>query len=277
VTRYVDVGDATMLAMERHEAHAHAIPSRRVRDLGDAIALVDPIDPEPFWNRLQAVRWPDDEVGFDRSLTRALAFFASVGRTPHVWPSPAHASPWDLAARLEAHGFRDVGGGHLMVLDDPSRCGAVDPAELEEGVEVRTIRGRAEAGASDADDMALVLAESFGALPGRTASLAADLRATLDDPRVVLSLVRVDGEPAAAAKATTFDGWTYVSSVGTRTAFRGRALAGIATRAALTAGGRIPAPPTSYLGVFSGNEPALRLYERLGFASVGESPDLLLE
>ena len=34
---------------------------------------------------------------------------------------------------------------------------------------------------------------------------------------------------------------------------------------------------TVYLGVFSGNHAALRVYDRLGFASIGESPDLLLE
>jgi ribosomal protein S18 acetylase RimI-like enzyme len=277
VTRFIDVSDATILALERHEAQAHAIPSRHVRDLGDAIALVDPVDPEPFWNRLQAVRWPEDEPGFDRSLTRALAFFASIGRIPHVWPSPAHPSPRDLAPRLVAHGFRDVGGGHLMVLEDPARCAAVDPGELGQGVSVVAIRSRADAADTDADDIAQVLAESFGALPGRTGPLAADLRTTLDDPRIVLALVRVDGEPAAAAKATTFGGWTYVSSVGTRMAFRGRSLAGIATRHVLTAGGRTLAAGTAYLGVFSGNEPALRLYDRLGFASAGESPDLLLE
>jgi RimJ/RimL family protein N-acetyltransferase len=33
----------------------------------------------------------------------------------------------------------------------------------------------------------------------------------------------------------------------------------------------------AYLGVFSGNEAAIRLYSRLGFATVGESPDLLFE
>jgi len=275
VTRYVDVDAATMLALERHEAHAHAIPSRQVRELPGAIALVDPVDPEPFWNRLQGVRWPEDDAGFDRSLTAALAFFASVGRVPHVWPSPAHASPRNLAARLQAHGFHDIGGGHLMVLVDPDRCPPVKPSELPSGASSVVIRTPADAGPSDADDIALVLAESFGALPGRTASLAADLRMTLDDPRIVLALVREGGEPAAAAKATTFGGWTYVSSVGTRVAFRGRSLAGLATRLALTAGGGAPA--TAYLGVFSGNEPALRLYDRLGFASVGESPDLLLE
>lgn len=267
--------DATMLALERHEVCAHAIPGRQVRDLGDAIALIDPADPEPFWNRLQAVRWPEDEAGFDGRLTAALAFFAAVGRMPHVWPSPSHASPADLARRLAENGFHDVGGGHLMVLDRPERCTPVRPDDLGRGVTVHAIVDASDAGPSDADDVALVLTESFGALPGRAASLAADLRETFDDPRIVLALVRADGEPAAAAKVTTFDGLTYVSSVGTRVAFRGRSLAGIATRHALTAGGR--SPGMAYLGVFSGNEPALSLYERLGFASVGESPDMLLE
>ena len=133
MTRYVDVSDATMLAMERHEAHAHALPDREVRELGDAIAVIDAADPEPFWNRLQAVRWPADEAGFDRRLTAALAFFASVGRMPHVWPSPVHAQPRDLAARLAANGFHDVGGGHLMVLDDP----AAQPASAPGGASAR--------------------------------------------------------------------------------------------------------------------------------------------
>ena len=77
------------------------------------------------------------------------------------------------------------------------------------------------------------------------------------------------------AKATTFDGFTYLSSIGTRDAFRGRGLAGLATRHAMAVAGAREAGRT-YLGVFSDNEPALRLYTRLGFASVGESPDMLL-
>jgi ribosomal protein S18 acetylase RimI-like enzyme len=162
-----------------------------------------------------------------------------------------------------------------MVLDEPGRCAPVGPGELGPGVTVHAIATSADARPEDPHDLALVLTESFGALPGRVSALAGDLRETLDDPRIVLVLVRVDGEPAAAAKATTFDGLTYVSSVGTRPAFRGRSFAGLATRHALTAGGRSPGTP--YLGVVSGNEPALRLYERLGFASLGESPDLLLE
>ena len=125
--------------------------------------------------------------------------------------------------------------------------------------------------------MASVLAASFGASPERAPELADDVRGTLDDPRIVLVLARVDGVPAAVAKATSFDGHTYLSSIGTLPGFRGRGLAGLVTRQAVAAAGDPGARDTVYLGVFSGNAPALRLYERLGFASLGESPDLLLE
>ena len=274
--RTVTVDDATMRALELHETRAHAIPHREVRDLGHAVVLYDPRDGEPFWNRMVSVRWPDDAAGFDRRLTEALALFATLGRVPHVWPSPIGAQPADLTARLEAHGFRDIGGGHLMVLDDPTASPPVHASELQAGLTLHAIRTPDDAGPTDCDDLGLVLAESFGAPPGRAAQLAGDLRAGLPDPRVHLVLARIDGEPAAAAKATTFDGFTYLSSIGTRDAFRGRGLAGLVTRHALdVSGGR--ARGRAYLGVFSGNAPAIRVYTKLGFATMGESPDMLLE
>jgi len=276
VTRFIDLDDATVRALERHESAAHAIPRREVRDLGDAVVLYDAHDADPFWNRMASVRWPSDAAGFDRRLTETLALFLALGRQPHIWPSPAHGTPADLPERLAAHGFHDIGGGHVMVLDEEAACGPVGPADLAPGVTIHGIRDAADAGPGDADDMGLILAESFGALPGRASELAKDLRRTLDEPSVVLSIVRLGGEPASCAKATSFDGMTYVSSVGTRDAFRGRGLAGLATRHAVAlARGRQPG--IVYLGVFSGNDPALRLYERLGFASIGESPDMLLE
>ena len=109
---------ATMRRLTLHEARVHASPGREVRDLGDGILLVDPVDPEPFWNRLAAVRWPADVVGFDRRLTEILVLFASLGRQPHIWPSPLHDTPGDLVQRLTANGFRDTGGGSVMVLVD---------------------------------------------------------------------------------------------------------------------------------------------------------------
>jgi GNAT superfamily N-acetyltransferase len=276
VTRYTTLDDATVRALERHETQAHAIPSREMRDLGDAYVLYDARDRDPFWNRMASVRWPADDAGFDRRLTAALALFASIGRQPHVWPSPVFAQPADLASRLERHGFRDIGGGHVMVLEDPAASPPVEAGELPPGVTLHAILGPDDAEPPDCDDLGLVLAESFGALPGRAAQLADDVRLVLPDPRVALVLVRVGGQPAAAAKATTFDGFTYLSSIATRDAFRGRGLASLATRHALAvSGGAVSG--RAYLGVFSGNEPAIRLYTRLGFATVGESPDLLFE
>jgi hypothetical protein len=39
---------ATVRRLLRHEAEVHAIPGRTLRDLGDALLLHDPLEPEPF-------------------------------------------------------------------------------------------------------------------------------------------------------------------------------------------------------------------------------------
>lgn len=276
MTERLEIDAATMTAMERHELLAHAIPARETRDLGDALLLHDPSDGDPFWNRLQAVRWPEDAAAFDRRLTQALALFAIIGRQPHVWPSPVHAGPADLALRLQRNGFVDIGGGHIMVLADPTAAGPVRPRELPPGAELKVIARPGDALARDLDDAGGVLATAFGAPPARAPELTRDLAATLPDARVVLVLVRVDGVAAATAKATTFGGWTYLSSIGTLPGYRGRGLASLATRQAIAAAREVERG-VPYLGVFSGNDTAIGLYERLGFRSVGESPDLLLE
>lgn len=274
--RAIRVDDATIRALERHETFAHAIPNREVRDLGDSIVLFDARDADPFWNRMTSVRWPVGAIAFDHRLTEMVALFTLHARLPHVWPSPDHSQPADLVERLGENGFVDLGGGHVLVLDRPEACPPIRGERLGAGVTVEAFRGGTEANPDAARDVARVLAQSFGVMPGREAELAADLTQALRDARVSLVLARVDGEPASVAKATTFDGLTYLSSIGTRSAFRGRGLASLVTRQAvsLDAG---PDRRLAYLGVFSGNEPALRMYARLGFASLGEAPDMLLE
>ena len=257
MTRFVDVDEPTLLALERHETEAHALPRREIRDLGDALLLTDPRDADPFWNRLARVRWPAERAAFDQRLAETMALFGVLARTPHVWPSPVHGRPADLILRLRALGFRDIGGGHLMIRPAPGDASPVAPAELGRGVELRVIGAPADASPGDLDDIGRVLAESFGAATSRGPELAADLAITLDDPRVLLVLARVDGEPAAVAKATTFDGLTYLSSIGTREPFRGRGLARLVTRHAMALAGR--ESRFAYLGVWSGNAPALRV------------------
>jgi hypothetical protein len=104
VIRTVSHDDATTRRLEWHETMAHAIPSRVVRDLGDALVLHDPRDPDPFWNRMVSVRWPASRDAFDRRLDEAVTMFALDARQPHIWPSFAHSTPADLTARLVATG-----------------------------------------------------------------------------------------------------------------------------------------------------------------------------
>ena len=275
VIRAIRVDDATIRALERHETLAHAIPDREVRDLGDSIVLFDTHDPDPFWNRMTSIRWPTGAAAFDQRVTEMFALFTIRGRQPHLWPSPDHSQPPDLVTRLVEHGFVDVGGGHVMVLDRPDACPPVPVEQLDSGVTVESFRGGMGTTEVAARDIARVLAESFGVMPERELRLVAELDRALRDQRVSMVLARLDGEPAAVAKATTFDGMTYLSSIGTRPSFRGRGLGSLVTRqaVAIDAG---PGRRLTYLGVFSGNEAALRMYSRMGFASLGEAPDMLL-
>jgi hypothetical protein len=124
----------TIRRLMLHEARIHAVPSRDLRDLGDSILLHDPVESEPFWNRLECLRWPSDPAAFDRKLTEALVLFASIGRQAHIWATPLHDAPGDLVARLEANGFHDVGMGDLMALADPEPARAAAAAALPDDV-----------------------------------------------------------------------------------------------------------------------------------------------
>ncbi len=262
---------AAMRFLELHETRSHALgTSRQIRDLGDAVLLHDPDDRDPFWNRLGQIRFPADGRAFDRRLMETLALFGAIDRRPHLWTSPVHGTPSDLGHRLVGHGFVDLGGGLVMVHVDPAPIEALARARPADGVTIERLNrpsdpiGRATAGA----ELALVLGDAFELDPGRRSGLALDTASALRSEELTAYLVRVDGQPVAAAKRTTFDGASYLSSIGTRPAYRGRGLGAlvtaIATSDALAAGSR-----WTYLGVFSDNGTAQRLYDRLGFAIVG--------
>jgi ribosomal protein S18 acetylase RimI-like enzyme len=273
----IDLDPATMRRLFMHEAQIHATPARDLRDLGDSILLHDPIDPEPFWNRIAAIRWPADADAFDRRLTEILVLFASIARQPHVWPSPAHDSPPDLVARLISNGFRDMGAGMVMALSDPSAIDARGAAALAPGVTLERLANLhgppAEAAAAAIVE---VLDDAFDVVGDRAAGVAAETVSSLRHPWFTHYLVRLDGRPAAVARRATFDGLSYLSSIGTSGWARGRGLGRLvtlaATRDAVAAGS-----DWTYLGVFADNRVAIRLYEGIGFDRVGEpGPDLLL-
>jgi ribosomal protein S18 acetylase RimI-like enzyme len=263
--------------LERHEQIVHAGSHRELRDLGDGTLLHDPEDREPFWNRLQGMRWPLEPAAFRRRLDEIVTLFATLDRLPHIWVLPAFNQPRNLADRLIAEGFEEVGRGYVMILVDAHPSLAVVSRPADRGVTVHRLRGLSASQAQRlAPEVASVAAEAFGIHPERRTSFLQQTCDGLVDGRTTYVLARVRGEPAALALRSTFDGASYLSSIGTRPPFRGRGLGTVVTATAVTdaVAGR---SRWTYLGVFAENSLARRVYERLGFAIAGQSaPDLLL-
>jgi ribosomal protein S18 acetylase RimI-like enzyme len=261
--------------LEAHQARAVAIPGRGWRDLGDSVMLYSASERDPFFNRLVAVRWPSEPEAFDARLDEACRLFDSLGRWPHVWVIPGLSEPDDLTARLAARGFVDQGGGYDMVLVGEPAVSM--PVELPPGTVVQRwnrsakeqIPGRAEA-------LATVMADAFD-IPGfRRSNLVREISLALDQPDFHAYLMTADGEPVATGQRFTFDGASYLSSIGTRRAWQGRGLAREITRQ-LAADSLAEGVDIVYLGVYADNARAIGLYERLGFARLGgKSADMLL-
>ncbi len=253
-----------------HEARVHALPGRELRDLGDAILLHDPIDPEPFWNRAEGIRWPSDPDEFDRRLAELLIVFTSIMRQPHVWESPAHDAPPDLVERLEANGFRDVGGGCVMVLVDPARAIEHAGSPLPPGIRVERSHGlTGQPALRAAADIVSVLLDAFSVEPDRRAAIESETAVSLGHAAFTYYLATLDGNPAAVARCATFAGASYLSSIGTATWARGRGL-GRAVTAAASADALAAGSEWTYLGVFTDNDVARRVYRDVGFAQVGD-------
>lgn len=268
---------ATMLRLTMHETRVHATPGREIRDVGDALLLYDPIDPEPFWNRLTAIRWPADPAAFDRRLTEILVLFASLARQPHIWPSPLHDAPDDLVKRLTANGFRDTGAGSVMVLADPEPARRHMAGQLAPGIEIQRL-GELDGRAAEraAAPIVEVLVDAFDVSSDRQPGVLAETTASLERPTFTHYLVSQAGRPVAVARRATFDGVSYLSSIGTARSARGQGLGRLVTAAsvadALAAGSE-----WTHLGVFVDNREAIGLYRGLGFERVGAPcPDLLL-
>lgn len=271
------VDDATLRALEVFETRVNALgPGRDVIDLGDAFALFDDDDPDPFFNRVGAIRWPSDQGALDARIDEVLRLFEARRRQPYLWLPTGFVSPPDLPDRLRARGFIEVGGGARVMLHvhDPV---AVPSRALPPGATLeRLVAERPGPAAVDARGAAGIVAEAFGMTADRVHSLEVELIADLGDPAADVRLIRVEGVPAAVGRAHSLDRMSYLSAIGVRAAYQGLGLGEAITRAlvdeALTAGHDL-----IYLGVYAENDRARRLYERVGFATLGgKAPEYLL-
>ena len=262
--------------LEIHPARAIAIPGRGWRDFGDALMLFSGTEIEPFFNRLTAIRWPEDPFEFAARLASALELFAALDRKPYFWVIPGVSTPADLAQRLATHGFVDQGGGYDMVLvSDPA---ALPDIPLPRGAVLeRWNVPSGEEKEAIAKDLALVIGESFQIAESRRDSLTAEIGLTLEQPRFNAYLLRVDGQPVATGERYTFDGASYMSSIGTRPAWRGRGFGKLITQA-LARDSVLAGIDLVYLGVYADNVRAIRLYQSLGFRQLGSrSAEMLME
>ena len=281
----VDLDAARRLML--HELEVQVTAGRELRDLGDGWLLHDPVDPEPYWNRLVGPAWPGDEGRFARRLDEVITLFASLDRIAHIRPLPIGNEPPDLAARLLANGFEQLAADVRMVLVDraPSErlaaafstgratAGRWAIARFPDGA------GRPAGGALGrgpwASEASLVLMEAFGVDPLRRPLLEGDLLASVLRAGCSILVLYDDGEPVATARRTTVGGATYLSSIGTRPTWRGRGLGALVTALAVVDADSDPRHLV-HLVVDVSNVGGRRLYERLGFVTVGEPvPDLL--
>ena len=266
----------TLRFLEAHSVRAISIPGRGWRDFGDAVMLYSGTEQETFFNRLTAVRWPRDARAFDARLDQALELFAALDRKPYLWAIPGLSEPKDLIARLAANGFVDQGGGYDMILvRDPA---GVPDVPLPQGAVLERWNSPSDADRpAMAEALALVIGESFHIPDDRRGNLAAEISLTLEQPRFHAYLLRVDGEPVATGERYTFDGASYISSIGTRPHWRGRGFGKLITLA-LSRDSLAVGSDLVYLGVYADNAGAIRLYNSLGFEMLGpRSADMLLE
>jgi GNAT superfamily N-acetyltransferase len=269
------VDGSLLRTIEIHETRVHAMgPGRVMLDLGDAVALFDPGDPDPFFNRVAAIRWPEGPGAFEARLDETLQLFQDRERQPYVWLSPGFRRPADIADRLRARGFIDLNGGLIMLQvrrPGPGSRRLPDGATME-----RLGPGSADRAARAAVAAATVIAEAFGVTADRLPALRAEIAVGAEDPRIDVRLVRIDDEPVAVGRRHSFDGLSYLSAIGVRPRWQGRGFGEAVTRALLE-GAAETGDDLVYLGVYPGNERARALYARLGFAVLGgQAPDLIL-
>ena len=145
-------------------------------------------DPDPFWNRMVSVRWPDEPLRVRSSAQRDHHDVrARRAAAAHLAVARAQRARRPRATARSGTGSAMWAAGTSWCSRTRRACPPVDDRELDrQRDDRRHLRSRRRRLSGDIDDIAAVLAESFGALPGRARrARRRPARRTLGDPRVV--------------------------------------------------------------------------------------------
>ncbi len=212
----------------------------------------------PGYNFAACLRWPASEV--EQRLEALAGYFHAAREWPALVVADGLAEPIDLAARLARLDWVELERERIYATRRQPTVPHLSPALRVEAVTARS-----------AGECQQIEQQVFGLAEGYAAARTEHLARAVEAGELRAYLVRLDGSAVASARLSASDGLAAISGVGVMPEQRGKGFAtlitAIATRAALAMGNSLV-----WLSVDERNEPALKVYRRLGYgASFGWS------
>lgn len=243
---------AELELIERQLALLPTITGARAVDVDELLALLVTLPGRgPGYNFAACIRWPEPLVG--ALMARLRDHMQDLGEWPTALVADGLSEPPALALELAGSGWVELERETIYTTRRQPGVPHLDPSLRLEAV---TPRSAAECQALE--QQAFGLSDQYATF--RTEQLAAAIER--GDLRVFM--VRLRGAAVASARLSQADGAAAISGVGVAQEQRGKGfgslVTAVATRAGLAMGNRLV-----WLSVDEGNEPALRLYRRLGY------------
>jgi ribosomal protein S18 acetylase RimI-like enzyme len=241
--------------LTRIERHLCSLPGHTGATVTDdpdlGVLLVQQPGEGPAWNYAAMPRWP--AKGWQGQLAALLGVFQRWNAWPSLLVAERLDRPIGLGDALESAGWSAVVRETVMWVGRASVVPHLDTSMRIEAVQPATVA-----------DHELLERRVFG-LPATQATVRRTATASaLESGGLRAYLVRVAGEPVAVARLSQGDGVAGIYGVGVAEGWRnqgyGTLITTVATRAGLALGNRLV-----WLSVDPANDPALRVYRKLGF------------
>lgn len=205
----------------------------------------------PGLNHATCIRWAAADV--DARLQAVVQQLVAAGEWPVVTLAEGLTRPPDLAERLAAAGWTQVGGERILWTRHP----AIVP-HLDRGFRVEAVTP------ASAPDCVRLETANFGLQLDGIGERAERLARGVADGLLRAFVLRLVREPVASARLMPGDGIAALSAIGVAERHRrrgyGQMITAIATRAGLATGNRLV-----WLSVEESNTPAVMAYRNLGF------------